>query len=170
MEGTKPDEDIRRPMQWDATRSAGFTSGTPWRTPSSNYRTFNVAAETTDPLSLLTHYRTLIQMRAGHPALRVGGLNLVSADDSAIFASLRISQKETILIVINLGASPLTDYSLRLKNSSLAAGRYLASPLMGAVTAISLEVDANGGFADYMPAELPAYSTLILQLQFASNQ
>jgi len=170
MEGTKPDEDIRRPMQWDATQNAGFTSGIPWRAPDSNYRTFNVAAEASDPLSLLTHYRTLIQLRAAHPALRVGNLNLVSADDPAVFASLRISQNETILIVINLRASPLTGYSLRLKNSSLAAGRYLASPLMGAVPATGLEVDANGGFAGYMPAELPAYGTLILQLHFASNQ
>ena len=170
MEGTKPDEDIRRPMQWDATQNAGFTSGTPWRTPDSDYQTFNVAAETNDTASLLTHYRTLIQLRSEHPALRVGNLNLVSTDDPAVFASLRINQNEAILIVINLGATPLTNYSLKLKNSSLAAGHYLALPLMGGVSATDLEVNANGGYANYLPADLPAYGTLILQLQSVSAQ
>jgi len=170
MEGTKPDEDIRRPMQWDATQNAGFTSGTPWRAPDSNYRTFNVAAETNDTTSLLTHYRALIQLRDEHPALRVGNLNLVSADDPAVFASLRISQDEAILIVINLGVTPLADYSLKLKNSSLADGHYLPSPLMGGVSATDLEVNANGGYANYMPADLPAYGTLILQLQSETIQ
>jgi glycosidase len=31
MTGTKPDEDIRRPMQWDAGPNAGFSTGSPWR-------------------------------------------------------------------------------------------------------------------------------------------
>jgi glycosidase len=170
MEGTKPDEDIRRPMQWDATQNAGFTSGTPWRAPDSNYRTFNVAAETNDTTSLLTHYRALIMLRDEHPALRVGNLNLVSADDQAVFASLRISQGEGILIVINLGVTPQADYSLKLKNSSLADGHYHALWLMGGASAADLEVNADGGFAAYLPAELPAYGTLILQLQSIIDQ
>jgi glycosidase len=169
MKGTKPDENIRRPMQWDASQSAGFTSGTPWQVPDSNYQTFNVAAETNDTASLLTHYRALIQLRAGHPALRVGTLDMVSADNPAIFASLRISQDEVILIVINLGASPLMDYSLRLNNSALAIGHYLTLPLMGGASAADLEVNANSGFVDYIPADLPAYGTLILKLQSASD-
>lgn len=165
MEGAKPDEDIRRPMQWDATENSGFTSGTPWRTPDSNYQAFSVAGETNEPESLLTHYRALIALRNAHAALRVGDLNLVSADNPAVFASLRISQGEAILIVINVGAAPLTDYSLTLKSSSLGAGHYLALPLMGQVSVADLAVNANGGFADYRPVELPPYSTLILQLQ-----
>ena len=58
------------------------------------------------------------------------------------------------------------DYPDRL----LAAGYYLASPLMGGASAADLEVNTNGGFADYMPAELPAFGTLILQLQSVSDQ
>jgi glycosidase len=169
MEGTKPDPDIRRPMQWDASAYAGFSRATPWSAPDWNYKTVNVAAETSNPLSLLTHYRALIQLRAAHPALRVGTLNLVSADDEAIFADLRLSENEAILVIVNLGKTPLAAYTLKLKNSALAAGRYTALPLLGATSAADLEVDANGGFADYLPAELPAFGTVILQLQVAPS-
>ena len=33
MQGEKPDEDIRLPMQWSADANAGFTTGTPWLAP-----------------------------------------------------------------------------------------------------------------------------------------
>ena len=41
---------------------------------------------------------------------------------------------------------------------------------MGGDSAADLEVNTNGGFANYMPAELPAYGTLILQLQSIFDQ
>jgi len=64
----------------------------------------------------------------------------------------------------------VNDFSLTLKNSQLAAGHNLALPLMGGVSASDLEVNANGGYANYMPVDLPAYGTLILQLQSVSAQ
>src|SRR5574341_710677 len=33
MLGKKPDEDIRRPLQWSDDANAGFTTGNPWRAP-----------------------------------------------------------------------------------------------------------------------------------------
>ncbi|MEP6895940.1 MAG: alpha-amylase family glycosyl hydrolase, partial [Chloroflexota bacterium] len=42
MQGKKPDEDIRLPMQWSADSNAGFTTGTPWRAPDVNYSQVNV--------------------------------------------------------------------------------------------------------------------------------
>ncbi len=168
MLGTKPDENIRRPMQWSAEENAGFTVGHPWRTPDSNYTAFNVAGETNDPESLLSHYRALISLRNTRPALQVGNLNLVSTANPAVFASLRLSQGEAILIVINLGAEPASEYSLSLDNSQLATGHYLALPLIGQVPVAELEVNANGGIVDYRPMELPPYGTLILQLQSVS--
>ena len=57
MEGMKPDENIRRPMQWNAEEIGGFTSGTPWRVPDSKYKFVNVESQTNNPDSLLSHYR-----------------------------------------------------------------------------------------------------------------
>src|SRR5512137_717052 len=61
MEGMKPDENIRRPMQWTGDENGGFTSGKPWRALDSKFKFVNVAAQLDDPASLLSHYRSLIQ-------------------------------------------------------------------------------------------------------------
>jgi len=55
MQGQKPDEDLRLPMQWSNASNAGFTTGAPWRAPNKDYTTVNVAAQTDDPNSLLNH-------------------------------------------------------------------------------------------------------------------
>ena len=68
MQGTKPDENIRRPMQW--TAEGGFTTGTPWNGYYEDYRERNVAGQDADPNSLLNHYRDLIRLRSEHAALR----------------------------------------------------------------------------------------------------
>jgi alpha-glucosidase len=52
----------RHPMQWDATRTGGFTTGSPWLPPVNAERR-NVEAQRGDPDSLLEHYRNLIARR-----------------------------------------------------------------------------------------------------------
>ncbi|MEM6699820.1 MAG: alpha-amylase family glycosyl hydrolase, partial [Bacteroidota bacterium] len=52
MRGEKPDEFLRRPMQWSDERSAGFTTGVPWITPDGFYTVYNVAEEADNPASL----------------------------------------------------------------------------------------------------------------------
>jgi alpha-amylase len=89
MQGQKPDEDIRLPMQWSADEFAGFSTTTPWRTPYNDYAQVNVAAQAGDPASLLEHYRALIQLRKSNPALQTGDITLLDAGNSGIFVSLR---------------------------------------------------------------------------------
>ncbi len=76
MEGIKPDENIRRPMQWSAEVNAGFSTGNPWREPDSNFEIVNVANQTNDPASLFSHYRNLIQLRNAYPALQSGDFSI----------------------------------------------------------------------------------------------
>jgi alpha-glucosidase len=52
----------RHPMQWDATRNGGFTTGTPWL-PLVDPARRNVADQQRDPDSLLALYRDLIALR-----------------------------------------------------------------------------------------------------------
>lgn len=73
----------RAPMQWNGGQYAGFSDVAPWEMPDHHYRTFNVAAETGDPKSILSHYRTLISLRNSHPALRTGELFLPSTFNQA---------------------------------------------------------------------------------------
>ncbi len=164
MSGTKPDEKIRTPMQWDNAQGAGFTSGNPWQDVNSDYVIVNVAAQTGDNTSLLEHYRTLIQLRNTHSALRVGKTYVAESNSNKILSYLRVSSDEILLILFNIDDEPLTDYKLDLSVGPLS-GQYTGASLLDASTFNSLTANDTGGFDDYVPLqELPPYSIYIIQL------
>src|SRR6266540_2927424 len=63
MTGDKPDERLRSPMQWTATRGLGFTSGIPWESAQPDSFRTTVVAQRADSNSLLNLYRRLIRLR-----------------------------------------------------------------------------------------------------------
>jgi len=168
MQGQKPDEGIRCPMQWSGEKYAGFSTDFPWESLGPDWETCNAAAETNDPNSLLSHYRTLIHIRSQHAALRVGDPYIVRADNAALYALLRVSDEETVLVIINLSDAPVSGYTLSLEESGAAPGAYRVPAILGAAEPLAgLTIDENGGFTDYVPLpEIPTYDTVIVQLQF----
>jgi len=167
MIGFKPDENIRRPMQWSAEKNAGFTTGKPWRSPATDFSRVNVEAQINDHASLWSHYQALINLRMAHPALRSSEIVLAKSNKQAVFASLRSSQDgEVILVLINPGEETLADYTISLDKSSIPAGEYTLTALMGAGDFAPLRVDANGGFTKATPLpELAPFGTYIVQLK-----
>jgi alpha-amylase len=123
MRGQKPDEQIRTPMQWSRAPGAGFTTGTPWESPQSDWTVTNVQAQDGDAGSLLNHYRRLIHLRHDHSALSGGDLTVGSASDPAIAAFVRRSPTETILVVLNFGAAAIPQASVTLPPGSGATSR-----------------------------------------------
>ena len=167
MRGPKPDEKIRRPMQWSAENMAGFSTATPWWLPDENYPQVNVEAMNKDPQSLLNHYRALLAVRNNHSALRTGQYVEVSSSNSALFSSLRTAEKESVLVLVNLGNQPAKDIRLSW-NSSPLQGSPASVLLMGpeSIKISALKVDEKGGVKDYSPVtEVPAYATLIIQFK-----
>ena len=167
MKGSGPHEEIRRPMQWhNENIGAGFTTGVPWRAPSLDYKDVNVVNQTDDPESLLHHYRTLIGLRTEHEALLTGEWTLVDTGGARIYAYLRYTEGEYILVVVNMHPNDMAagDYALTLE----------AGPLTGPVEAVSLwglqnpsspEINSDGGFVDYAPFDIiPGQSFAIIQL------
>jgi glycosidase len=165
MSGTKPDELIRTPMQWNAAEGAGFTEGTPWQAINSDYKLVNVAVQTDNPDSLLEYYHTLIQLRNHHSALRIGKTYVADSNSNKIVAYLRVSQEETVLVVINIDDEPLSDYDLELSLGPLSS-QYNGVSLLDYTTPINpLTANDKGGFDAYNPLdELPPYSVTIIQL------
>jgi len=164
MSGTKPDELIRTPMQWNDQPGAGFTSGKSWTTINSDFNTVNVASETGDSTSLLEHYRRLIQLRNEHSALRVGTTSVAESNSSKILSYLRVSDDESLLVVINIDNEPVTNYVLNL-SLGLLSGQYTATSLLDDLTITSLTANDKGGFDDYVPVpELPPFSIFVIQL------
>ena len=165
MQGRKPDEDLRLPMQWSDSANAGFSTVSPWRAPNADYTSVNVAAQSDDPGSLLNFYRTLIQLRREHPALQSGDAVLVGTGSPAVFALLRTSGSETVLILVNLGKTPASDYTLSLGESLLKDGRLNPVSLFGKAQAQALEI-VDGKFSGYQPlGELPPYQTYIFEIK-----
>ena len=165
MQGKKPDEDIRLPMQWSTDTNAGFTTGTPWRTPDVNYSQVNVARQSEDPNSLLNLYRTLTKLRAEHAVLRTGRITLLETDNTGVYAIIRSNSNEDILVLINLKGEPVSDYALNLKEKLFSDTTLIPLSLLDKTPAAPLTI--NGGtFTDYKPIlELPAYQAYIFQLK-----
>jgi glycosidase len=165
MLGKKPDEDIRKPLQWSDEANAGFTTGTPWRAANPDYLTKNIAAQSADPGSLFSLYRTLIQLRNNHAALRVGDYYAIDTGNRAVFSGLRVSSEEILLVIINLGSKPVNDYALSLEEGPLS-GEYILAPLLDNGSFASPMITTEGGFENYQPLpELPPYGRFLLQLQ-----
>ena len=95
----------RRPMQWDPTPQAGFTTGEPWLQVAPHDRN-NVEAQKADPRSLLHLYRTLIALRRETPALREGVLDDLRAEGS-VLTYCRSAGQRRLRIALNLGHEPV---------------------------------------------------------------
>ena len=165
--GTKPDEDIRRPLQWDSSENAGFSEGRPWRPPYQDYEERNIVAQTDDPGSLLSHYRDLIRLRNEHPALRTGEWTQVDTNQFRTYAFLRHDEDDVILVLLNLGLDPVEDYELVLEEDLFAgpASSVQAVSLYGQDNPSSPTINDDGGFTGYQPfSGLPPQSSAIVQL------
>jgi glycosidase len=163
MTGSKPDPSLRTPMQWSADENAGFTTGIPWQSARLDYAEINVQAQMDDEESLLSHYRRLIRIRGNHYALRTGQYLAVTTGDSRLFAMLRVAEKESILVLVNLSGEVIANPSLSLGPTPL---RGTLSPilLLGTGNPQPLTLDESGRGEAYRPLpEIPANASLILQ-------
>ena len=151
MLGTKPDPQIRTPMQWAGDPKGGFTEGQPWQALQPNAATVHVAAQDSDAQSLLNLYRRLIHLHTSEPALGKGSFTSLSSSDNKVGAFLRQSDDEAVLVVINFGKDPLTDVQLSLEAGTLEAGDYQLQPLLGEQPGATLTVGEGGAIAEYAP-------------------
>ncbi len=170
MAGTKPDELIRTPMQWSSEANAGFSAKAPWERPNPDFsQGISVQAQSKDPESLLSLYRSLIQLRNQHAALRVGEYLPVDSANPSVLAYLRSSKEENLLVVINLGKQAVSEYSLELAQGPLSGSPELRLAFQEGnfpVKLAQLTANAAGGFEAYRPVEtLPAYGILMVQLK-----
>ena len=75
---------VRTPMPWDGLANAGFTTGEPWLPLNPDWPTRNVAAQEVDPTSMLSLYRSLLALRRDNPALSVGEISGIHAEDEVL--------------------------------------------------------------------------------------
>ena len=95
----------RTPMQWDASRHAGFSTAEPWLPMNRDAAVKHVAAQEADPGSLLHWYRELIGVRQAEWALRAGSYTRLSAGHGPILSYLRQVGEERVVVHLNFAAS-----------------------------------------------------------------
>lgn len=106
-----PDKNLSRdpsrtPMQWDASKNAGFTEGKPWLRLSKIYGRDNVEMQQSNPFSILTLHKRLITLRAKEPALSVGRYVPMYADNQMLAFRRESDGHPSFLIVLNLTHLP----------------------------------------------------------------
>ena len=95
----------RTPMQWSDKDFAGFSLYKPWLRLPDDFRRVNVENQKTDPYSILSFYKKLLQIRRQEPALHIGNYIPVYADKQMI-AYMRKFENDRFLIVLNLSHRP----------------------------------------------------------------
>ncbi len=100
----------RTGMQWNISRNAGFTSGTPWiNVTATNYTTYNVMTESTSNASMLSLYSQLVELRSKHEALQYTTYELVnSTADVYAYRRYHENSNEEFVIVVNFAPLPIT--------------------------------------------------------------
>jgi glycosidase len=165
MSGDKPDERLRTPMQWSGAAHGGFTTGTPWEALQPDSATVTVAAQDGNPNSLLNLHRRLIHLRASNPALATGLLVPLTTNRPQVAAYLRRQGRNAVLVVANLGSTPVSSVALTSAEGALRAGAYAPRSLLQNAFAAQLRVDADGRVNGYAPGStLAPYQVRVFDL------
>ena len=100
---------VRTPMQWSGDRNAGFSRANPQSLylpviidPEYHFELRNVEVEHANPHSLLWWTRRILDLRKQFPAFGNGSFEPLPSTNSKIFAFLRETDAETLLVVANL--------------------------------------------------------------------
>lgn len=120
-------DNTRTPMQWDDTKNAGFTKGTPWLKVNPNFEDINVFKQEKDENSILNFYKQLIQLKKKHLTLTYGTFDLIYPEDTKVFAYTRTYEGDQFIIIGNLSHDKVTlkkDESLKMKDESLVLYNY----------------------------------------------
>jgi len=101
-------DNARTPMQWDDSKHAGFTAGTPWIPVNPNHQEINAKAELADPGSVFHHYRSLIDLRHSEPVVAHGDFTMLLPDDEHVYAFSRRHGNVELLVLGNFSAHTVT--------------------------------------------------------------
>lgn len=94
-------DNARTPMQWDDSRNAGFTDGTPWINVNPNYKEINAKTAVADPDSVFHYYQELIKLRHTLPVIVYGKFQGLLDDSETIYAYERHLDGQVLTVACN---------------------------------------------------------------------
>ena len=108
--------------------------------------------------------KSLIQVRAAHPVLSTGGYTAIKCSDRGIYAALRESEEETILVLVNMSKKPVANFPISFEGASIPDGRYDGESILGDATIAGMVI-TSGKSTDYQPGlSMEPFQTILLKL------
>ena len=97
-------DNARTPMQWNAAKGAGFTTGAPWIKLNENYTEINAESQVNDPKSVFSYYQKLLKLRKEYDIITTGEYKLLDEENPHVYTYLRETEGETLLVLCNFSA------------------------------------------------------------------
>ncbi len=94
-------DNARTPMQWDDSKNAGFTTGTPWIQVNANYPKVNAKEQLNNPDSVFHYYQKLIKLRHENEIIVYGDYELLEPENEALFIYTRTLGNEQLMVLCN---------------------------------------------------------------------
>ena len=121
----------RTPMQWNAEKNAGFTSGTPWMMVNPNYKKINVEEALADEDSILNFYKKINKFRLGNKIIKEGSYTEILHDNKKLFVYKRELGDKIYLVVCSYSSKCATfkvPEEFKDLKSSLVISNYQSTP------------------------------------------
>ena len=126
----KSRDNSRTPMQWDNSKNAGFTTGTPWIGIPDNYRKINAEAALNDENSIFYHYKKLINLRKNEELMVIGKYEDIDLENEKVYAYRRVGDNGELVIISNFYENPVefNVKGLNLNNAEVLLSNYKTEP------------------------------------------
>ena len=120
----KSRDNARTPMQWDDSKNAGFTTGTPWIAVNPNYTKINAKEQVARENSVFNYYKKLIALRKEYEIIVYGDYNLLLPEDKDLFVYERSLDGKKLLVVCNFSENEREFDFNTVKNGEILINNY----------------------------------------------
>ncbi|MET1088931.1 MAG: alpha-amylase family glycosyl hydrolase [Arthrobacter sp.] len=127
-------DNARTPVQWDASRHAGFTTRAPWIAVDPNANHINAAAQVDDSDSVYSFYRKVTALRHTEPVVSHGNFTMLLPRDEHVYAFVRSLPDAQLLVLGNFSGQDQqvalddADVPVAWGSADLVLGNYPAEP------------------------------------------
>lgn len=164
MTGGKPDELIRKPMQWSAQANASFSVSEPWQELTEGWEEINVETQEQDPDSLLNWYKALVNTRNQLPALQKGSYLPFSSSCRRLYTVARVYEDQVVLLIANLGVQTMENCTISIAESPLT-GSWSVESVWGGLPFDQITFAEYGSLSEFLVSLLlEGGETMILTL------
>ena len=112
----KSRDNSRTPMQWNDSKNAGFSEGTPWIGIPGNYKFINAETALKDKNSIFYHYKKLIELRKNEDLLVTGKYEDIDLENKNVYAYKRTGDNGELIVISNFYEN---EVPFELKNNGI---------------------------------------------------